>query len=145
MLVPAPVRNPVTRLTARAPWLAPAAVGAAAVAGLAVVAVVDPNQPGHYPTDPFLAITGLYCPGCGTLRALHALARGDLLTAIDLNVLTVALLPALVLGWLSWLAHTLGRRPAPPRVPTWAGTAVAVAVPIFWVLRNLPFAAALAP
>ena len=43
--------------------------------------MVDPNQPGHYPTDPFLAITGLYCPGCGTLRALHALARGDLLTA----------------------------------------------------------------
>ncbi len=52
MLVPAPVRDPSPGVTARAPWLAPAAVGAAAVAGLAVVAVVDPNEPGHYPTDP---------------------------------------------------------------------------------------------
>lgn len=129
----------------RAPWLGPAAVGAAAVAGLVTVALVDPNEVGHYPTCPFLATTGLWCPGCGTLRAVHALTRGDVATAVDLNVLTVALLPVLVLAWVGWLAFRLGRRPAPPRVPTWASTTVAVAVPAFWVLRNLPFATALAP
>ncbi len=128
-----------------APWLAPAAVGAAAVAGAVTVAFVDPNEAGHYPTCPVLAVTGLWCPGCGTLRAVHALTRGDVATAVDLNALTVLLLPVLVLAWVGWLAVRLGRRPAPLRVPTWAGTTIAVAVPAFWVLRNLPVAAALAP
>ena len=79
------------------------------------------------------------------VRAVHALTRGDLAGAVDLNVLTVVLLPVLVLAWVAWLAFRLGRRPAPLHVPTWAGTAVAVAVPAFWVLRNLPVGSPLAP
>ena len=128
-----------------APWLAPAAVGAAVVAGAVTVALVDPNEAGHYPTCPFLAVTGLWCPGCGTLRAVHALTHGDLAAAVDLNALSVVLVPVLVVAWAGWLAFRLGRRPAPTHVPTWASTTAAVAVPAFWVLRNLPFATALAP
>lgn len=128
-----------------APWLAPAAVGAAAVAGAVTVALVDPNEAGHYPTCPFLAVTGLWCPGCGTLRAVHALTHGDVATAVDLNVLTVVLLPVLAVAWAGWLASRLGRRSAPLPVPTWAGLAIAGAVPGFWILRNLPFGTALAP
>lgn len=126
-------------------WLAPAALGAAGAAAVATVAVVDPNEVGHYPTCPFLATTGLFCPGCGTLRAVHALTRGDLAAAIDLNVLTVVLLPVLAVGWLLWLAHTLGRRPTAPDLPSWAGPAMAVVVPVFVVVRNLPVGSALAP
>ena len=128
-----------------APWLAPAAVGAAAVAGAATLALVDPNVAGHYPTCPFLAITGLWCPGCGTLRAVHALTHGDLATAVDLNALAVVLLPLLAIAWGGWFAVRLGHRTTPVHVPTWAGLAIALAVPGFWVLRNLPVAAALAP
>ena len=128
-----------------APWLAPAGVAAAAVAGVVTVALVDPDVAGTYPPCPFLALTGLWCPGCGTLRAVHAIAHGDVVAAVDLNVLTVALLPVLVVAWIGWLAFRLGRRPHIPRVPPWASTTIAVAVPAFWVLRNLPFAAALAP
>ena len=136
---------PSSAAGARPAWLAPAAVGLAGVAAVATVAVVDPNEAGHYPTCPFLAVTGLFCPGCGTLRALHALVHGDLASAVDLNVLTVALLPVLVLAWASWFAFRVGRRPAPLRVPTWTGTSIAVAVPAFWLLRNLPFGSVLAP
>ena len=60
----------------------PFAALAAAVGGTAVVATVDPSEPGHYPECPFHWITGLYCPGCGTLRAVHALTHGDVLGAI---------------------------------------------------------------
>lgn len=127
------------------PWLAPAGLGAAGVAAVATVAVLDPNEAGHYPTCPFLATTGLFCPGCGTLRAVHALTRGDLAAAVDLNVLTVVLLPVLAVAWLLWLAHALGRRPTAPDLPSWAGSAIAVVVPIFWVVRNLPVGSALAP
>lgn len=37
---------------------APAGVLVAAAAVVAFVAVVDPNEQGHYPTCPFLALTG---------------------------------------------------------------------------------------
>ena len=40
------------------------------------------TSPGHYPTCPFLAITGWYCPGCGSLRAVHDLLHGDLAGAV---------------------------------------------------------------
>ena len=127
------------------PWFGPVAVGAASVAATATVALVDPNEAGHYPTCPFLAMTGWSCPGCGTLRAVHALTRGDLVGAIDLNVLTVAVLPVLVAGWIGWLRFGLGRRSTMPDLPTWAAPLLAVVVPVFWLVRNLPFGSALAP
>ncbi|MFD0477703.1 DUF2752 domain-containing protein [Nonomuraea thailandensis] len=65
--------------------LAPLGVAAAAGAVFAVVGVIDPNEPGHYPTCPFLWATGLYCPGCGTLRTVHALAHLDPVAALGLN------------------------------------------------------------
>lgn len=125
--------------------LLPLAVGAGAVAAAATVALVDPNEAGHYPTCPFLMLTGLQCPGCGTLRAVHALTRGDLVTAVDLNVLTVMLIPLLVWGWFGWLRHRLGRRPTLPAISPAAGYAIAVVVPLFWVARNLPWFSVLAP
>ncbi|HEX8006255.1 MAG TPA: DUF2752 domain-containing protein, partial [Trebonia sp.] len=65
--------------------LAPAGVAAITVAATGYVAAVDPNAAGHYPLCPFLAVSGFYCPGCGTLRAVHALAHGDPLAALGLN------------------------------------------------------------
>lgn len=127
------------------PWFAPAAVGVAAAAATVTVAFVDPSEAGHYPTCPFLAMTGWQCPGCGTLRAVHALTRGDLVAAVDLNVLTVAVLPVLLLGWVGWLRFGLGRRRRMPDLPAWAAPMLAVVVPVFWLVRNLPFGSALAP
>lgn len=121
------------------------AAGAAAAAAVAYVGAVDPNESGHYPTCPFLFLTGLYCPGCGSLRAVHALAHGDVATAVDRNVLAVVA-GVLVVGiWLGALARawrgTPRRTVAPPGL-LWAG---AVVVVLFAVVRNLPFGAALAP
>jgi len=126
-------------------WAAPAAVGAVALVGTAVVAAVDPNQAGNYPTCPFLATTGLWCPGCGTLRAIHALTQGDLALAANMNVLLLVALPLIAFGWLQWMRHGLGRRARPPDLPTWAGPTIVAVVGIFWVVRNLPFGSALAP
>lgn len=136
----------MTAMTAiRQGWVAPAATGAVALVGTAVVAAVDPNQAGNYPTCPFLLTTGMWCPGCGTLRAIHALTQGDLARAADMNVLLLVALPLIALGWLQWMRYGLGRRPRAPDLPTWAGPAIVAAVGVFWVVRNLPFASALAP
>lgn len=116
---------------------------AAGVAGFAgYVAVVDPNQPGHYPTCPFLALTGYYCPGCGTLRAIHALTHGHLAEAAGHNPLALAALPPLAWLWTRWARG----RPMPAWIlrPSPA-IGVAVLTICFWVVRNLPFGHMLSP
>jgi hypothetical protein len=124
---------------------APVAVAAAAVSVAMLVALVDPNEPGHYPTCPFLALTGHPCPGCGSLRALHALAHGDLAAAVGRNLLVVAAVPLLGLAWARWTRRAWGGRPRPSLAhPAWVWTLLVVVLG-FWLLRNLPFAAALAP
>jgi hypothetical protein len=42
---------------------------------------------------PLHAITGLYCPGCGTFRAAGALLEGNIWQAVRYNALCVVLLP----------------------------------------------------
>jgi hypothetical protein len=109
----------------------------AVAAGITVVGLVDPNEPGHYPLCPFRALTGLDCPGCGSLRAVHALAHGDPIRAADHNLLLVLLLPLLAAAWLGWALPHLRGRPA-RSLPAWAPRATLVALVVFGVLRNLP-------
>lgn len=123
----------------------PAATALAAAGALTVIGTVDPNEAGHYPTCPFLAVTGLWCPGCGSLRALHALTRGDVLGAAGRNVLLVACVPLLAWLWVRWVGRTWTGAPRPAPAPgryLWSGAALVV---LFWLVRNLPFGAALAP
>jgi hypothetical protein len=105
----------------------------------AVLHVTDPSE-GSFPICPFYAITGLYCPGCGTLRCLHALLHADLRSALDYNALTVLFVPMLVLAWVSiGLAGIRGREPPPMwSPPSWAGWGVGVTFGLFWILRNVP-------
>lgn len=110
--------------------------------------LVDPNRPGAYPTCPFLALTGKWCPGCGTLRGLRALLGGDVAAAVGFNVLMVAALPYLVYRWVLWAWPALASRLRSSRptgaLPVYALLAVVV---VFWVARNIPAApfTALAP
>ena len=129
----------------RLPVLRPVGVAVIAVASVAVVAVVDPNEPGHYPTCPFLAVTGLFCPGCGSLRAVHALAHGDIGQAAGLNILTVLAILPLVVVWAAWLQRSWRGTQRTSVLPAPALWALLVAVCAFAVLRNLPIGAALAP
>jgi hypothetical protein len=125
--------------------LPPLAVAAAAASAVAVVAVYDPNEAGHYPTCPFLALTGLYCPGCGSLRAVHAMVHGEVGTAVGLNVLTVLAVVPLLVVWARWVARRwrgTSRTSVAPAAALWA---LAVVVCVFAVVRNLPVGGPLAP
>ncbi|MGW3344236.1 DUF2752 domain-containing protein [Nonomuraea rubra] len=126
--------------------LAPLGVAAATGTVFAFVGAVDPNEPGHYPTCPFLWITGLYCPGCGTLRTIHALAHLDPVAALGLNPLAVAMIPFLVFWWGRWVVRAWQGRPRRTTLahPAWLWAFLAI-VMVYWVVRNLPFGAFLAP
>ncbi|MFD2353365.1 DUF2752 domain-containing protein [Nonomuraea ferruginea] len=126
--------------------LAPLGVAAAAAAVFAVVGTIDPNQPGNYPTCPFLWATGLYCPGCGTLRTIHALAHLDPVTALGLNPLALAMVPFLLFWWGRWMVNAWRGRPRRTTLAhpayLWAFLAMVI---LYWVVRNLPFGVFLAP
>jgi hypothetical protein len=134
-----------SRIARHHPLLAPGAVLASAVAIFSYVGAVDPNESGHYPTCPFLALTGYFCPGCGSLRLIHALAHGRVGEAIGLNLFAFSMLPLLAYLWVRWTGRRArgGSRTtaADPRL-IWA---LFAAIVVFWIVRNLPFAAVLAP
>jgi hypothetical protein len=130
-------------------WLAPVAAGAIGLAGLAYVRTVDPARDGVFPACPFHRVTGLWCPGCGMTRALHALLHGEVAAAIGSNVFLP--LAVLLCGylWLSWLWPTVRatRLPSLGRVPAAVWGVLVAAALAYGVLRNLPLApfSALAP
>lgn len=124
------------RSSGRAAWVGPVAAAGAVGAATLYTAIVDPNTSGAFPQCITKVFTGLDCPMCGGLRAVHSLAHGDLIGAIDHNLLAVILLPAVVAAWGWWLARSLGAEPPSvrwPRWAPWAGIALALA---FAVVRN---------
>lgn len=126
--------------------LAPTTTAVAALAAAVVVAAVDPNEPGHYPTCPVLALTGLFCTGCGTLRAVHALMHLDPLGALAMNPLAVLLAPVAVASWAAWLVRAWTGAPRRWLAPPWAVGTTAVVLVTFTVARNTSaFAPWLAP
>ena len=69
---------------------------AIALAGTAYFAL-DPATNAIFPRCPFLTLTGLKCPGCGSQRAIHCLLHADIRGAAAYNFLLVASLPAVAL------------------------------------------------
>ncbi|HEX2736782.1 MAG TPA: DUF2752 domain-containing protein [Acidimicrobiia bacterium] len=111
-------------------------------AGCAYVGLVDPRH-GVYPLCPFHAVTGLWCPGCGSTRALHAILHGHLTTALHDNAVFVLAVPALLALYFRWLAR--GPDVHPLRIRPWMISSSLVFLAVFGVLRNLPALRVLAP
>ncbi|GAA2833559.1 DUF2752 domain-containing protein [Kitasatospora paracochleata] len=124
----------------------PLAALAAVAAPTVYVAMVDPNSPGHYPVCPVLQATGWWCPGCGGLRCVHALTRGDLTTAGHDNLLVLVLAFVVAFLWLRWAWAALTGAPVPRmRIGLRQTVLLVVVLGLFMVVRNLPAGAGLAP
>lgn len=126
----------------------PLLVGAPVLALVVYDTLVNPFEPGHFPSCPFYATFGVYDPGDGGLRAVHALMHGHPLRALDLNAYGIGLSAMLAVLWGYWLyiraaGLEVGRR-AGSAARIALLTAVAV-LPVFAVVRNLPFGQILAP
>ncbi|HYN29014.1 MAG TPA: DUF2752 domain-containing protein [Dermatophilaceae bacterium] len=130
---------PASRLGGRWRRLVPpvATTGALAL-GATYLARVDPSRPGHYPLCPTFALTGIYCPGCGMLRATHDLLHGDVAGAMGHNPIALPVWLLLLAGLTWWLAarwRGVAWRWDPP---PWLPYAAFVGVVAFTVARNLP-------
>ena len=115
------------------------AVWCALTLGATYLYLFNPATGAGYPACPFRMITGLQCPGCGSLRGLHQLLHGHPLAAFKLSPLMAVTLPFLLFVlFLSTRAAITGR-PQPklfiPAKYIWTFLAVVV---FFWIFRNTP-------
>jgi hypothetical protein len=99
----------------------------AVLAGV-VLFCFDPSRSAFYPVCLFHKTTGLLCPGCGSLRALHELLHGHLATAWRFNPLLVGSLP--VLFWFGAQYARCSLKPSPARAfhiraPGWSVAQIA--------------------
>lgn len=107
----------------------------------------DPHESGSWGFCPWLVLTGTYCPGCGGLRAVNDLTRGDLVAAASSNLLFVGSIPLLAYFWGRWFADSWRgavRVANTRRAWVLCGVLLAAAV-VFSVVRNLPATGWLAP
>lgn len=119
-------------------WQSLALLAAGSVA-LAVLYLFDPATSGLYPGCPFRALTGLLCPGCGTLRGLHQLLHGNLVTAFRFNPLMVLSLPFVAWSLLARSAELATGRALPVVFlrAAWIWSLLGVIL-LYGVLRNTP-------
>lgn len=109
------------------------------VSGSIAVACFNPTKANFFPVCPLYSLTGLACPGCGLTRGFHALFHGDVITALDFNMLLPiwAVIIAYVFVSLILLAVRGRGLPMWPSYPKflWGFMITLVA---FGVLRNIP-------
>ncbi len=110
--------------------------------GLAYIFFIDPEKsPGATMSCFTYACTGLYCPGCGDTRALHALTHGHVIRAFDYNLLFPFIVIILAWYYLVGLTTLLFRRRVmwiPQSIPKWGAIGIGVVVVLFTVMRNIP-------
>ena len=101
--------------------------------------LVDPNNPSNlYPKCPLKIITGIDCPGCGGLRATNALLHGDIMGAVDHNILALVLLPLMLYALLRVVMAQFDRTLPPVPTRPFVRWFVPLAVLVFTVVRNIP-------
>ena len=102
----------------------------------------NPSSPANqfFPKCPFLLVTGLQCPGCGSTRALYHLLHLHPIEAFTFNPLLILTMPFLVYGFLGFtrsaITGTPYRRLFIPPVYLWAWLTLLI---FFWIFRNTPW------
>ena len=100
--------------------------------------IFDPWGSSFYPPCPFHGLTGLYCPGCGSLRALHKLLHFQITGAFDYNPLMVLSIPFLLYSFFSYMLFIFTGRQFPkvfiPSIYIWILLGIVI---LFGIFRNI--------
>ena len=120
----------------RALWLAAATAASGAAA---VLYRYPPLEVHFYPRCPLFVLTGIYCPGCGALRAGHALLHGHLDAAFGYNALFVVAAPFLAYALAAQGIHAItGRRIPTYRLSGRESRVIMWVFILFMIFRNIP-------
>lgn len=88
----------------------------------------------------FYKDTGWLCPGCGGQRALHALLHGNLLEALQYNVMIILYFPLLAFMYIALVEVYIVKNSsflAKYALPNWFAYFFIVAILVFFILRNI--------
>jgi hypothetical protein len=110
------------------------------LAGIVLI-VLYWGHPSEYriiPSCPFHFLLGLYCPGCGTLRATHYLLNGHVTTAFRYQPLAISLFPVIIFLYGKKLYEFYRQKTVqlPFEVSIYWG--IFFIICIFFVARNIP-------
>lgn len=97
------------------------------IIGLVFLYLYNPQDIPIFPRCPFYALTGYKCPGCGTLRAIHALLHFRVAVAFKLNPFLLLSIPVIV-GMLASRRFALNAM---------LGKCILVVTIGYWILRNI--------
>ena len=87
----------------------------------------NPTTSTFFPKCPFYTMTGLKCPGCGTLRSIHSALNGRIDEAIAFNPILVVAVPLLVtLIFVPKIAKN-----------KYVGYGIIGIVALYWIMRNI--------
>jgi len=113
----------------------------AGILGLAILFfILNPGEHEIFPKCVFHSLTGYYCPGCGSQRAIHSLLHFNFRGVVSNNFL---FLPAVLLVLYHYSRPVINRmfNLRLPDIFYRKHTPVILfgVIILFWVLRNLPF------
>ena len=109
--------------------------------GLAVLFYfLNPNEHVIFPRCVFHSLTGYYCPGCGSQRAIHSFLHLNFSGVVGHNFL---FLPAILLLIYHYIRSPLNKQFNwnLPNIFYFKKTPwiILVVIVLFWILRNLPW------
>ncbi len=94
----------------------------------------------YFPKCIFHSITGLYCPGCGTQRAVVSLLHSDIAAALHNNLLAMVALPFLLYSAIIFCLNIFNKNQLTRKIfysPVFVKIVLASVI-LFGVLRNIP-------
>lgn len=97
------------------------------IIGVVLLRFYDPAANSFFPRCPFYVLTGLKCPGCGTLRAIHSVLNGRFGEAIAWNPILLLAIPIVVVLLIS---------PSAAR-HKYVGHGIFGVIILYWIIRNL--------
>ncbi len=99
----------------------------------------NPLEHGWYPPCVFHKFTGLYCPGCGSARAIHSLLHGNFMNAADHNFLMVLFTPYILFHFITAYLEKIFNIFFPyyliPESWLWGIMGLFI---FYWIIRNIP-------
>ncbi|MEU8897652.1 DUF2752 domain-containing protein [Nocardia sp. NPDC048505] len=125
---------------------APLLTAAAGIGAVALLHFRDPHVEGSYGFCPLYALSGIYCPGCGGMRAVHNLTDGRIIDSLHSNLIAIPLLATFAFFVGLWTVRAWqGRRMTVPQVNRPLLVVLLIVIVIYSVLRNTPWGTWLAP
>jgi hypothetical protein len=110
------------------------------VAAIIIYKKFNPSNVNYFPKCPFLSLTGLKCPGCGSQRAIHSILNLDIYAAIKHNFLLVPAIPYIILGAYFDTLKRPSERQVKLRKRLFGTKAIMIILTIivvFWIYRNV--------